>query len=106
MKKIITTFPETLSRRDAYKLTESQTTQKLVELAGSVIQPEKWVLFEDEDKTVLALETDGELYGTISGTFIDAFINAYNELGEDMGPFRVVTGTSKAGRTYVTCELA
>lgn len=104
--KIIKSFPETLSKRDAYKLTESQTTRKLVDLAGSVIEPSKWVLFEDEDKTVLALEADGELFGTISGTFIDAFVKAFDELGADMGPIRVVTGTSRAGRTYVTCELA
>ena len=104
--KIIKSFPEDLSRRDAYKLTESQTTRKLVELAGSIIEPEKWVLVEDEDKTVLTLEADGELYGTISGTFIDAFIKAFDNLGADMGPIRIVTGTSRAGRTYVTCELA
>jgi len=104
--KIIKTFPEELSRRDAYKLTESQTARKLVDLAGSIIEPEKWVLFEDEDKTVLTLEADGELFGTISGTFIDAFVKAYDELGAEMGPIRVVTGTSRAGRTYVTCELA
>jgi hypothetical protein len=104
--KIIKTFPEELSKRDAYKLTESQTARKLVDLAGSIIEPDKWVLFEDEDKTVLSLEADGELFGTISGTFIDAFIKAYDELGAEMGPIRVVTGTSRAGRTYVTCELA
>lgn len=104
--KIIKSFPEGLSKRDAYKLTESQTTSKLVDLAGSVIEPAKWVLFEDEDKTVLTLEADGELFGTISGTFIDAFVKAFDELGADMGPIRVLTGTSKAGRTYVTCELA
>jgi hypothetical protein len=73
---IIKSFPEELTKRDAYKLTESQTTHKLIELAGSIIEPEKWVLFEDEDKTVLTIEADGELYGTISGTFIDAFIKA------------------------------
>ena len=103
---IIKSFPEELSRRDAYKLTESQTTRKLIELAGSIIEPEKWVLFEDEEKTVLTIEADGELYGTISGTFIDAFIKAFDNLGSDMGPIRIVTVTSRVGRTYVTCELA
>lgn len=104
--RIIKSFPEELGKRDAYKLTESQSTRKLVEAAGSILEPDKWVLYEDEDKTVLTMEADGELFGTISGTFIDAFIKAYDELGEDMGPIRVVTGTSRAGRTYVTCELA
>ena len=104
--KIVKSFPETLSKRDAYKLTESQTAKKLVDVAGSIIEPSKWVLFEDDDKTVLALEADGELFGTISVPFIDAFIKAYDELGEDMGAVRIVTGTSRAGRTYVTCELA
>ena len=33
-------------------------------------------------------------------------VKAYDELGAEMGPIRVVTGTSRAGRTYVTCELA
>lgn len=104
--KIVKSYPENLNRRDAYKLTESQTTKKLIDIAGSVIEPDKWVLFEDEDKTVLVLECEGEMFGTISGTFIDGFIKAFDELGEDMGPVKVVTGTTKAGRTYVTCELA
>ena len=109
--KIIKTFPETLDRRDAYRLTKAQSAHKIQDAAGTVLNPVKWVLFEDEDrtgevKTVLTLEDSGELFGTISGTFIKEFTDAFNELGEDMGPIRVVTGQTRAGRTYVTCELA
>ena len=104
--KIIKTFPETLDRRDAYRLTKAQSAHKIQDAAGTVLNPDKWVLFEDEDKTVLTLEDSGELFGTISGTFIKEFTDAFNELGEDMGPIRVVTGQTRAGRTYVTCELA
>ena len=73
--KIIKTFPETLDRRDAYRLTKAQSAHKIQDAAGTVLNPDKWVLFEDEDrtgevKTVLTLEDSGELFGTISGTFI------------------------------------
>lgn len=104
--KIIKSFPEELSKRDAFKLTESPATKKLMDLAGSIIEPTRWVLGEDEDKTVLALEVDGEIYGTISVTFIDAFVKAFNELGADMFPIKVVAGTSKSNRPYLLCELA
>ena len=109
--KIIKSFPETLNKRDAYRLTQAKSTKKMLDAAGSVLEPKCWVLSEDVDqngetKTALTLEADGELFGTISATFIDAFIGAFDELGPDMGPIRVVTGTTRNGRTYVTCELA
>ena len=104
--KIIKSFPEELTKRDAFKLTEAPASKKLMDLAGSIIEPTRWVLGEDEDKTVLALEVDGEIYSTISVTFIDAFVKAFDALGADMFPVKVVAGTSKANRPYLLCELA
>lgn len=109
--QIIKSFPETLSMRDVVKLTQAKSTKKMLDAAGSVLEPKCWVLSEDTDrngetKTALVLEADGELFGTISGTFIDTFIGLFELLGPDMGPVRVVSGQTRNGRTYVTCELA
>ena len=81
--QIIKSFPETLSMRDVVKLTQAKSTKKMLDAAGSVLEPKCWVLSEDTDrngetKTALVLEADGELFGTISGTFIDTFIGLSN----------------------------
>ena len=109
MTKLIASFPQ-LSKRDAYKLTKGSAT-KISEIAGSVITPEQWALYEDTDiktgetKTVLTIIADQEKFGTISPTFIREFMDAAEEFDGDVGSIKVVPGTTRNGREYVTCEL-
>lgn len=110
MNTINKQFPENLSRRDAVKLTRANA-KKMSELSGSIIEPQKWVLYEDQDaktgeiKTVLSIESNGEIFGTISPTFIREFTALTEEIGDDLGEIKVVTMKSKNGREFVTCEL-
>lgn len=109
---ILKSYPEAMSKREAMKLTDAASTKKMIELSGSVITPDKWIIYEDADfrtgelKKVLTIEADGELFGTISAVFIRQFEKYAEQLGEDLGSLKVVTGETKTGRDYVTCELA
>ena len=110
--KIIKSYPEELDKRNAYKLTRSQSVQKMQDAAGSTLTPSAWVLFEDEDsrtgeiKTVLIIHDGGELFGTISKTFINSFLDIVENFGGDVGSINVVSGKAKSGRDFITCELA
>lgn len=108
---ILRSYPENISKRDMYKLTQNSGVQKLSEAGGSVITPEQWVLYEDADvktgevRKVLVIAAGGETFATVSATFIDNFMKAVDNLGEDLGELMIVSGTSKAGRSYITCEI-
>ena len=108
---ILRAYPDNLDKRTMYKLTQNANVQKLSTIAGSVIIPEKWVLYEDANiKTgeigkVLVIEADKEMFATVSRTFIDSFEKAVDNLGEDVGEILVAPGTSKAGRDFINCEI-
>lgn len=110
--KIINQYPAELTKRDAYKLTEAQSVKKMQEAAGSVLNPEKWVLYEDLDnksgelKTVLVIEDNEEKFGTISPTFIRSFCKAAETFDNEVGPIKVLELQTKSGRAFITCELA
>lgn len=103
-------YPADLSKRDQVKMKRSMT-KKMSECAGSIITPEKWLMYEEmaedgEPEQVLVIEAAGEMFGTISKTFIREFTALVDEMGEDLGDIKIITGTSKKGRDYVSCELA
>jgi accessory colonization factor AcfC len=110
--KILNQFPNELSKRDAYRLTKAQSVKKMSEAAGSVLNPTAWVLYEDLDnksgevKTVLTIEDNGEIFGTISGTFIREFCDAAETFENEVGPIKVIEGVTRSGRKFITCELA
>lgn len=110
--KIINQFPNELSKRDAYRLTKAQSVKKMSEAAGSVLNPSAWVLFEDlnsktgELQTVLVMEDNGEKFATVSKTFIKEFCDACEAFDNNPGGIKVIEGTTKSGRKFITCELA
>jgi len=110
--KIINQFPNELSKRDAYRLTKAQSVKKMSEAAGSVLNPTAWVLFEDlnsktgELQTVLVMEDSGEMFATVSKTFIKEFCDACEAFDNNPGAIKVIEGTTKSGRKFITCELA
>ncbi len=107
---------EGLSLRDVVALTKGTDIRKMKDAVGEVLDFAKVVIYEDEDKdgkpmTVMAVETvEGAKYATNSGTFI----RMYEEImsifadSEEEAPttFKVGTGTSKAGREFITCDIA
>lgn len=110
MANIKTVYPKDMDKRTAYRLTRANA-KKVVDAAGSVITPSAYVLYEDEDiksgelKTVLTFEADGEVFGTISPVFIREFMDAANYFGGEIGSIKILTGETKNGREFVTCEV-
>ena len=102
-------YPETLDKRTLYKLANSPG-YSMKDIDGSTITPEAWILYEDvnlrgETVEVLSVLADGEIYSTISETFKREFFKIVDFFGGDVGSIRVITGSTKAGRSYVTCAV-
>lgn len=110
MAKIITQFPADLDKRTAYRLTRA-SAKKMIDASGSVLTPSAFVLYEDADaksgeiKKVLTIEADGEIFGTVSPVFIREFMDAAEFFGGDPGSIKILTGETKNGRDFVTCEV-
>lgn len=108
---ILATYPQDIDERTAYQLTREPNVKKMIEAAGSILNPEAFVLYEDADaksgeiKKVLTIKCDNEIFGTISSTFINAFMDAADYFKGTPGPIEIVTGETKNGREYVTCKI-
>ena len=110
--EIIKSFPEDMSQREAYKLMKSPEVKKMSDAEGSVIEVKQWLKYSDTDlktgeiKEILTVCTeDGEMFGTVSTTFMREFDDIVKFFGDDVGAIRVVSGKSKAGRTFITCTV-
>lgn len=111
--EVIKKFPEDMDPKTAYKLMKSPEVKKMSEAEGSILEIDSWIHYNSPDretgeiKEVIAVATpDGELFATISNTFKDEFMDMVNYFGSDLGAIKVIAGTSKAGRKYITCSIA
>ena len=111
--EVIKKFPEDMDPKTAYKLMKSPEVKKMTEAEGSILEIGSWIHYNSPDretgeiKEVIAIATtDGELFATISNTFREEFMDMVNYFGSDLGAIKVISGTSKAGRKYVTCSIA
>lgn len=111
--EVIKKFPEDMDPKTAYKLMKSPEVKKMSEAEGSILEIESWIHYNSPDreteeiKEVIAIATpDGELFATISNTFREEFTDMVNYFGSDLGAIKVIAGTSKAGRKYITCSIA
>ena len=109
---IIKKFPETMDDRTAYKMMKSPDVKKMMDAEDSILEVKSWVKYSDVDtktgevKEILTLETvDGEMFGTVSDTFKGEFDDIVSFFGDDVGAIKVVAGTSKAGRKFITCTV-
>ncbi len=111
MANVINYYPEAMDKRTQYKLMNAQAAQKMSAAAGSVLTPENWIIYEDADvktgevRKVLVVEASGEIFATVSKTFIENFEKAVDFFGADLGQIEVIQGTSKGGREYITCGI-
>ena len=102
---VIKQFPETLDKKTAYRMMKSPEVKKMVDAAGSILEIKSWMIFTDTNYSVLTVETvDGEMFGTISESFMKAFEEITTFFGDDVGAIKVIARQSKAGRTYLTCD--
>ena len=113
--KIIKTSGE-LTVQEKYALTMAPGSKKMQEQEGQIIEPVAWALYEDTDeksgevKEVLSIRTaDGDVLGTISKTFKRDFFDMltfFEGQGEKVKAIKIIGGTSKSGRKFITCTAA
>lgn len=102
-----------LTTVDIYRLTKAPNTQRMKDVIGQRIELDKWALYEDVNKKtgeiqqILALSTpEGETFATNSPTFTNDFMEMmelFEDAGEAVSAIVVTSGTSKAGREFITC---
>lgn len=107
---------ENLTPADVYALTKGNDIRKMQDAKGEVLEIEKFVLYEDDDQNgnpmqVLAVETvEGVRYATNSKTFTRNFCDILTIFDESEAElpksYRVGSGRSRAGREYLTCDIA
>ena len=110
--EVIKKFPETMDARTAYKMMKSPDIKKMSDAEDSILEVKSWLKYSDiytktgEVKEILTLETvDGEMFGTLSDTFKREFEDIVSFFGDDVGAIKVIGGTSKAGRKFITCKV-
>ena len=104
---------ENLTPKEIYSLTMSPKIQKMKDAIGSRIEVGAWASYEDVNKKtgelqeVLAImTTDGEIFATNSPTFKEDFfqmLELFGNMGETVHAISVISGTSKAGREFISC---
>ena len=103
---------ENLDKRSLYKHTRGQSVSLKDVEDGTVIDPLEIVVYEDENskgetQTITSvIDVDGTHYATNSRFFREELGSIFNLMAPD--PFKIIVrkNVSKAGRTFVTCELA
>jgi hypothetical protein len=88
------------------------SVQKMKDAVSQTIEVSSWCLYKDtnskdEEQTILSLATpENEVFATNSPTFIEDFLKMqtmFAECGESVNSVKVINGTSKAGREFITC---
>ena len=112
-------YPETLNIKERYALTKSPKIQRMSDIVGSVLSVKAYALYNDEDKNgntreiLSIMDQDGDVYATNSVSFIREFSDIVSMceqcdgfvLTDALSSIEIMSGTSKAGRTYLTCAM-
>lgn len=100
-----------LTKKEIYQMTISPKIQKISDNKGVVIDVAAYCFYSDEKNDgntvdiLSVMDADGSIYATNSPTFRDDFEKICEIMdGEDFS-IEVISGTSKAGREFVTCAL-
>ena len=111
--KIIATNIENLNedKRTLYKLSKARGINVKDCEADAEFPVDAFLLYEGENskgdlQTVLAIVSGEEKIQTISKTFIAAFLEIAELMGADPYSIKIIKSTTKAGREFVSCELA
>lgn len=105
-------YPETMDKKTLYSLTRGQSMSIKDVDERTVITPVAYAVYEDtnkdgETKEVLAIRDaeSGEVFATVSPTFKRDFFDIVDFMPEGDYSIRVIHGTTKAGRDFVTCTM-
>lgn len=111
---IIKQAPATIDRETDYALTISTASRPLRDCVGQEVPVKAIAILEDIDGTTgepvtfaRIMDDDGNVYGTQSKSFIKALTAAWDyaerwKIG--ISAIKVLTGHSKNGRDYLTCN--
>lgn len=100
-----------LSKIERYKLVEDDTSISVTKAVDQLLSPVVWVEYSDTNAEgkivdVLAFMTDdGIVYSTISDTFKRHFRKIAEVMDGEPFVIRVISGTSRNGRTFASCAL-
>ena len=110
--ELIKAFPAELDQRTIYKMMKSPDVKKMSDADGSLLEVSAWIVYTDVDsgtgevREILTIQTtDGEMFGTVSGVFQREFKDITKFFGDDVGTIKVISGKSKAGRSFITCSV-
>ena len=102
-----------LTAQEKYFLTAAPNIKKMRSVANQTIDVDKWCMFMDtnkagEENEILSIMTpEREVYATNSRTFIESFYKIVECFGTDgFSRVEICTGTSKAGREFITAVYA
>ena len=99
-------------KRNIYTLTRARGTSIQDCDDGFNIDVAMWLEYTDTDRdgndvhVLSILDTERHKYETISRTFREEFEYIARLMDDELFSVHVVKGTTKSGRTFVTCELA
>lgn len=105
---------ENLSKKEIYMLSQNPAVIKMKDAPEDGFTPVKWLKYEDtntdgEIKTVLTImDSYGNVYGTISKTFIDTFDKIVDCFGPGLGDIEGIVvrkGVSNAGREFIMATI-
>ena len=104
MTFIKTNIDET-SKKAVYRMTCGDSLKVDGVEKGTSIPVDNFALYQEGEKEVLTFTSGAHKYGTISRTFIKSFMEIVDIMEGE--PFSVIVtgGVSKAGRSFVNCEL-
>jgi len=104
-----------MDAKDLYRMTRNAKIQKMKDAANSTIKVDAWVHYQDENNSgkvqdIISIEEKetGTVYATNSPTFIHEFlaiVKILEDAGETLNELEIISGTSKGGRTFITCGL-
>lgn len=108
----ITKISKELNKKELYKMTMDAGIKKMKDYVGSSIDVYAYCIYTDfnskdnkEVEVLSVMDTDGSVFATNSATFKKDFLNIATLMeGEDFS-VGVASGTSKAGREFITCIL-
>ena len=98
---------ENLSSRETYRMTHCSDAVSVKDAGGTVCKVNAFVIYETMDKHFLSFaDAEGTTYVTTSQAFIETFEDIDNAMPIEDETIKIVSRTSKSGRTYSICELA
>lgn len=113
MEIIKTSIPQT-AVEEIYILTSSPRIKKMSEIVGSTLTVSDYCIYTDTDAsgnpmTIVSIKNvkNDEIYATNSKSFTREFSKILDITNEQIigKEIIVLSGTSKAGRTFITCSL-